>query len=122
MKIRVLVFLILTTLSSCAQKVEKLTVISQEEFAKLSTTNIQLLDVRTPREFQEGFIKGAILINFYDTNFLTKAYSTFDKNKPLYIYCAVGARSKKAGYNLVLEGFTEIYDLKGGYLEYLKNN
>ena len=122
MKIRVLVFLILTTLSSCAQKSDKLKHISQEAFSKLLTSDIQLLDVRTPREFQEGFIKGAVLIDFYNPYFVSKVQASFDKNKPLYIYCAVGARSKKAGYNLVLEGFTEIYNLKGGYIGYQKYN
>ncbi|CAI8414298.1 MAG: Thiosulfate sulfurtransferase GlpE [Flavobacterium sp. SCGC AAA160-P02] len=116
------ILFILTCFNSCTQKVENLKVISQEVFSKLPTTNIQLLDVRTPREFQEGFIEGATLINFYDTDFVTKVHSKFDKNRPLYIYCAVGSRSKEAGYNLVLEGFTEIYNLKGGYIGYQKYN
>ena len=116
------ILFILTCFNSCTQKVENLKVISQEVFSKLPTTNIQLLDVRTPREFQEGFIEGATLINFYDTDFVKKVHSKFDKNRPLYIYCAVGSRSKEAGYNLVLEGFTEIYNLKGGYIGYQKYN
>ena len=39
----------------------------------------------------------------------------FDKNKPLYIYCAVGGRSNKAARKLIAEGFDSIYDLKGGF-------
>ena len=122
MKIKVLFFLILTTLSSCAQKSEKLNLVSQEAFSKLLTSDIQLLDVRTAREFQQGYIKDAILIDFYDPYFVAKVQATFDKKKPLYVYCSVGGRSNKAGLKLFTEGFQEVYDLEGGYSEYQKNN
>lgn len=120
MKIKVLFFLILTTLSSCAQKSEKLNLVSQEAFSKLLTSDIQLLDVRTAREFQQGYIKDAILIDFYDPYFVAKVQATFDKEKPLYVYCSVGGRSNKAGLKLVTEGFQEVYDLEGGYSKYQK--
>ena len=122
MKTRVLFFLILTTFLSCAQKSEKLNFISQEAFSKLLTSDIQLLDVRTAREFQRGYIKDAILIDFYDPYFVSKVQAAFDKKKPLYIYCSVGGRSNKASLKLVTEGFQEVYNLEGGYSKYQKNN
>ena len=109
------ILVMLCSFSSCAQETKKIQLISQEEFAKLSTKEIQLLDVRTPQEYQQGYIEGAVLINFFDPDFVTKVSTRFDKNKPLYIYCAVGGRSNKAAKKLISEGFESVYDLKGGF-------
>ena len=109
------ILVMLCSFSSCAQETKKIQLISQEEFAKLSTKEIQLLDVRTPQEYQQGYIEGAILINFFDSDFVPKVSARFDKNKPLYIYCAVGGRSNKAAKKLISVGFDSIYDLKGGF-------
>ena len=94
--------------------------ITQKEFAKLKTTEIQLLDVRTPGEVDKGIIKGAKVVNFYDDDFAIQAAAKFDKSKPLYIYCAAGGRSSKASSHLVLEGFDEVYNLLGGYRQWIK--
>ena len=101
--------------SSCAQETKQHQLISQEEFAQILTKEIQLLDVRTPQEYQQGYIEGAILINFFDSDFVSKVSARFDKNEPLYIYCAVGGRSNKAAKKLISVGFDSIYDLKGGF-------
>ena len=115
MKKLFLIFFVLYSLSSCAQETKQHQLISQEKFSKISTKEIQLLDVRTPQEYQQGFIKGATLINFFDSDFVAKVSTTFDNNKPLYIYCAVGGRSNKAAKKLISVGFNTIYDLKGGF-------
>ncbi len=109
------ILVLICSFSSCAQETKKPQLITPEEFAKILTKKIQLLDVRTPQEFQQGFIEGAILINFFDSDFVAKVSTSFDKNKPLYIYCAVGGRSNKAARKLIAEGFDSIYDLKGGF-------
>lgn len=109
------IFMIMCSFSSCAQETKKIQLITPEEFAKISIKKIQLLDVRTPQEFQQGFIEGAVLINFFDSDFVAKVSTSFDKNKPLYIYCAVGGRSNKAARKLISSGFDSIYDLKGGF-------
>ena len=109
------ILVLICSFSSCAQETKKPQLITPEEFAKILTKKIQLLDVRTPQEFQQGFIEGAVLINFFDSDFVAKVSTSFDKNKPLYIYCAVGGRSNKAARKLIAEGFDSIYDLKGGF-------
>jgi len=101
--------------SSCAQETKQHQLISQEESAQILTKEIQLLDVRTPQEYQQGYIDDAVLVNFFDSDFVTKVSTRFDKNKPLYIYCAVGGRSNKAARKLIFEGFESVYDLKGGF-------
>ena len=122
MKKLFLILVLICSFSSCAQETKKPQLISQEEFAKISTKEVQLLDVRTPQEQQQGFIEGAILINFFDTDFVTKVSTRFNKNKPLYIYCAAGGRSNKAATKLLATGFDAIYDLSGGYRSWKENN
>ena len=119
---RVLVLLVMLVATTSCSEPKKFSIqnINQEEFAKLNTEQIQLLDVRTPDEVSQGIIKGAIAVNFYDEDFAKTAASKFDKEKPLYIYCAAGGRSSKATSQLSLEGFTEVYNLKGGYGEWIQ--
>lgn len=90
---------------------------------KLNTKlgDIQLIDVRTPKEYTEGHIKGAVNINFYDDNFLTQM-SKLDKDKEIYVYCRSGGRSGRAANQLKEQGFTKIYDLQGGMINWNKNN
>jgi len=68
--------------SSCAQETKQHQLISQEEFAKILTKE--------------------------DPDFVTKVSTRFDKNKPLYIYCAVGGRSNKAAKKLISVGFESV--------------
>ena len=112
------IFIMMYSFSSCAQETKQHQLISQEEFAEILTKEIQLLDVRTPQEYKQGYIEGAVLINFFDPDFVTKVSTRFDKNKPLYIYCAVGGRSNKAAKKLISVGFESVYDLKGGFTKW----
>ncbi len=75
--------------------------------------DIQLVDVRTPGEFNQGHIAGALNYNISGTEF-DQQIASLDPNKPVYVYCAVGGRSVKAANYLKSKGFTAIYDLKGG--------
>ena len=73
------------------------------------------LDVRTPEEFNEGHIEGAVLINFFDEDFKEQV-EALDKDKPVYIYCRSGNRSQQAGMILTEMGFQEVYDIEAGYI------
>jgi rhodanese-related sulfurtransferase len=85
-----------------------------------SELEVQLLDVRTSKEYKEGNIKGSVNIDFWKPDFLEQVKNKFDKSKPLYIYCAGGGRSGMASENLKKKGFKLIYDLDGGYEAYLE--
>ncbi len=74
---------------------------------------IQLVDVRTPREFNQGHITGALNYNISGAEF-DQQLANLDPSKPVYVYCAVGGRSGRAANYLKSKGFTAIYDLKGG--------
>lgn len=87
---------------------------------KITNKNIQLIDVRTPEEYSEGHIQGAILIDFFSEDF-KKTLNKLNKKRPVYVYCKSGGRSGKTSEMLADMGFTEIVDLEGGFLAWKKN-
>jgi rhodanese-related sulfurtransferase len=89
--------------------------VNVEGFKKeISNKSVQLIDVRTPNEFNFGHINNAININFNDPNFKTNI-EILDKNKTVYLYCQAGGRSAKASKNLINSGFKKVVELEGGY-------
>ena len=56
---------------------------------------VQVLDIRTPEEFAEGHIEGALNINFYDDDF-KEQLSRLDRNTPYLLHCRSGGRSGKS--------------------------
>ena len=83
----------------------------------LATSKAQIIDVRTPEEFESGHIDNSKNIDWFDKDF-EKNVASVDKTKPVFVYCKVGGRSAKAAAKLSEMGFTEIYDLDGGYLKW----
>lgn len=72
-----------------------------------------LVDVRTPAEWEEGYIKGALLMNFRDQGFKSQL-KDLDKTKPVFVYCMGGGRSGRTANILHEMGFSEVYNLEGG--------
>jgi rhodanese-related sulfurtransferase len=72
---------------------------------------VQLVDVRTQREYDSEHIKGAMNIDWFQPFKFKMAIKNFDKQQPIYIYCRTGNRSQKAAKKLAEMGFTQIYDL-----------
>lgn len=81
------------------------------------TNNVQLVDVRTPKEFAQGHIKNALNINYFSENF-ADSLQLLDKDKPVYIYCRSGKRSGKSISKFKEAGFNTIYELDGGLLNW----
>lgn len=108
-------------LISCNSK-EKVNVISTVDLKELiSKETIQLVDVRTTEEIQQGSIKNALFINYFDEDFSEKAEKVLDKNKPVYLYCRSGNRSNKAAKLLNEKGFVVI-NIEGGYNQWKLEN
>lgn len=74
--------------------------------------NITLVDVRTPYEYAEGHIPGAIVIP-NETIRSEKPKELPDLNAKIVVYCRSGARSADAAYKLSKMGYTDITDLGG---------
>ena len=105
--------------TNVGQDQQKVELINPKDLnAKLE--GIQLIDIRTPEEYSDGYIKGAININFFDRDFMDQM-SKLNKEKEIYIYCRSGNRSGKAAARLKEQGFTKIYDLQGGILNWNRN-
>ena len=97
---------------------DSIKLLTPEEFkSQISKKKVQLIDVRTPREFKIGHIKGSKNIDFYSGQF-AQEFNKLKKDKPVYVYCRSGSRSRHASNKLVKMGFTEIYDLKGGIVRW----
>jgi len=86
---------------------------SDELETAMSAQEIQLVDVRTDREWESGHIKGAKHFEMNNANWQSQL-ETLDKDEPVYVYCAKGGRSARCAKQLEEAGFTTIYDLKGG--------
>jgi thioredoxin 1 len=74
-----------------------------------------LVDVRTPEEYAQGAIAGAVNMDFRNAKFDSLA-GTLDKSKTIFVYCAAGGRSESAAELLVQKGFKNVVDLKGGII------
>lgn len=82
----------------------------------LENPGIQLVDVRTSKEYSNGHIKGARNIDFYSADFVQQLEKQLDKSQPVMLYCRTGKRSEKAARKMAELGFREVYDLQGGYM------
>ncbi len=72
---------------------------------------IQLVDVRQPKEYERSHIAGAILIPLKE---LPERIDELDKNKTTLAYCHSGIRSKAASQVLLGLGFSDVRNIKGG--------
>jgi rhodanese-related sulfurtransferase len=76
-----------------------------------SSSNVLVVDVRSPQEYAQGHLYGAINIPLSD---LPLRIGGLEKNRPILVYCRTGHRSAQASSILVNAGFTQIYNLEGG--------
>jgi len=86
--------------------------LTAQDFAAKSSAG-RILDVRTVGEVAQGKIEGALVIDFYSSDFLEQV-SQISKDEEVYLYCAVGARSEEAARMLLQQGYTKVYHLQGG--------
>jgi len=84
-----------------------------------NNSELIIIDLRTPEEYAEGYIENAVNINFYDEYF-KESIKSLDKTRPYLIYCHSGKRSSQALNIFVEQGIKEVYELKGGYLEWIE--
>ena len=72
-----------------------------------------LVDVRTPKEYREGHIPGAKMIDWKAKTF-RELIVKIPKGKPVLVYCRSGVRSGNAAKLMATLGFKNIYNLKRG--------
>ena len=93
----------------------KYTTITENEAKPLIENNALIVDVRTETEFASGYIEGAINVPVDNISFLDGSVS---KDTVIILYCASGMRSSNAAKALVDLGFTNVYNLDGGLINW----
>ncbi|KAE9614591.1 hypothetical protein Lal_00012133 [Lupinus albus] len=90
------------------------------------------LDVRTIEEFEKGHVDAEKIINIpymFNTpegrvknpEFLKEVLSACNKQDHLIVGCQSGVRSLYATADLLAEGFKDVSNMGGGYLDWVKN-
>lgn len=70
-------------------------------------TNALLIDVRTPEEYRENHIEGAVNIPVYEIDNIKN--EIIDPNKVILVYCKTGKRSKIVKQILIQNGYKNVY-------------
>ena len=111
--------------SSCESKKSNPDISSTQEIATAVVVNLNpaefqakspqgiIIDVRTAGEIAGGKIDGALEMDYFQPSFQSQV-DELEKDKEIFIYCAVGSRSKEAAEMLLQQGFTKVYHLSGG--------
>ncbi len=120
---KVFYFLAIILCFSCVDsKDDTIQLVTQEEMELLlKQDQVQLVDVRTVREYESGFIGNAQNIDFLSADFENQI-KVLDKSRPVIIYCHSGKRSARCAKKMKNLGFTKIYDLAGGYSKWNPSN
>ena len=113
-----ILFLVMATSCNDESKGEIKLVTADEMQTLMKLDGVQLVDVRTPEEYKEGYIANAQNIDFNSPTF-NDDISKLDKNKPVILYCKGGGRSSKCSKKLLDAGFVKIYDLQGGITQWI---
>lgn len=77
--------------------------------------DLVILDVRTPEEYAEGHLDGAVLVDFYDADFADQL-AELDPDVPYLVYCRSGNRSGQTLPLMEQLGFGSASDIDGGIL------
>ncbi len=117
MKIKyLLTILALNILMSCQAQTDFKSVDIKEFKTEISKSDVQLVDVRTAKEYSEGHIPGAMNIDVNAPDFEEKI-KVLDKKENVAIYCRSGRRSKMAANKLTAAGY-KVIELNTGFLSW----
>jgi rhodanese-related sulfurtransferase len=111
----ILIVCLLFVATGCEKnKYGEIKVVSTEEMQTLlKLDDVQLVDIRTKKEFSEGYTVNSQNIDFKSPTFEADI-NKLDKTKPVVLYCKQGTKSTKCAEKMKDAGFVMIYDLEGG--------
>ena len=99
-----------------AAEISGISTISVDDAAAITDNppdDLVVLDVRTPEEFAEGHLEGAVLVDFYAADF-AEQLAALDTDVPYLVYCRSGNRSGQALGVMEQLGFASAVDVDGG--------
>lgn len=85
--------------------------IDSAQLQQLQSSGASVVDVRTASEYAAGHIPSATNVPLDQ---LQTTAGTWNKDQPIVVYCATGARSANAAAYLVAQGFRKVYNLEKG--------
>lgn len=118
MKNMIFILAVSICMTACNSKSQSLTV---DEFEKaILKSKVIVVDVRTPQEFAESHIAGAINIDWKSGNFAEQADELLDDDYRIALYCKHGKRSKLAAQLLQQMEYRKIIELQDGLDAWIK--
>ena len=105
---------IIKKIQKCLKRNREEDDISLEELNELRKRGITIIDVRSPQEFQENHIDGAISIPEYEIK--KDIIDRINPEEEIIVYCSGGGRSKKAKKKLEKLGYKKVYNLYNGWI------
>ena len=105
-----------TSLVGCQSNTEFTSVDAQQFAEVIANKDVQLVDARTPEEFSEGHIPGAVNMDVKSADFDAQI-AKLDSSRPVAVYCRSGRRSKLAAERMVNAGF-QVTELSEGILSW----
>jgi len=117
MKIKIILPLLVLMLSSFVslQAQKKIEVNSKQVSTLLQkNTKLVVLDVRTADEFRSGHIKGAINIDIYQSDALSRI-DKLNKNAKYVVYCRTSNRSGVVAEHMIQSSFKTVYQMTDGF-------
>lgn len=82
--------------------------------------DITILDTRNDYEVRFGTFNNAMHLAIDDFSDLAKESAKIPRDKPIVMFCTGGVRCEKAGLYLLDEGYSNVFQLEGGILNYFK--
>jgi len=95
--------------------------ISVQELA-MPKTNAIILDAREIKEYNVSHLKDAIYVGYEDFQIDSVQKKLPNKDSKIVVYCSLGIRSEEVAEKLKKAGYTNVFNLYGGILEWKNNN
>lgn len=105
-----------TSLVGCQSNTAFKSVDAQQFAEVIANKDVQLVDARTPEEYSEGHIPGAVNIDVKSADFDTQI-TTLNPDRPVAVYCRSGRRSKLAAERMTNAGL-QVTELSEGILSW----
>ncbi len=102
---------------SATQVIELVSPAKAAEVIAEQPDGLVVLDIRTPEEFAEARLADAIMVDYYASDFADQL-DRLDKDVPYVLYCRTGNRSSDAVKTMKSLGFTEVYEIDGGIVNW----
>ncbi len=111
---------LLLVMTACGSSTAAVQTVGADDAARLiEDSRTVLLDIRTPEEFADARIEGAVNIDFYADDFADRIAS-LDRDVTYVVYCRSGNRSASARDTFEDLGFDHVNELEGGILTWVQ--